>query len=115
MDEQRILIIEDDETLRSAIQEILEYEGYAVSTAGDGEEALKVVREAVAFAGIVPAAAEEGEALRLLCNARESDPFLLKGGAPLRHAVGSAREKLEADGIDRVALEATATESAGPR
>jgi ferrous iron transport protein B len=71
-----------------------------------GEQALKAVREAVVFAGIVPAEAEEGEALRLLSNAREDDPFLAKGGAALRHAVASAREQLEADGIDRVALEA---------
>jgi ferrous iron transport protein B len=71
-----------------------------------GEQALNAVREAVAFAGIVPDEAEEGEALRLLSNAREHDPFLAKGGSALRHAVASAREKLEADGIDRVALEA---------
>jgi ferrous iron transport protein B len=73
---------------------------------GAGEEALKAMREAVALAVIVPAEAEEGEALRLLCNARETDPFLAKGGAPLRHAITSARERLEAQGIDRVALEA---------
>jgi ferrous iron transport protein B len=71
-----------------------------------GEQALKAVREAVIFAGIVPAEAEEGEALRLLSNARDDDPFLAKGGAALRDAVQGAREKLEADGIDRVALEA---------
>ncbi|MHC4818098.1 MAG: ferrous iron transport protein B, partial [Planctomycetota bacterium] len=42
----------------------------------------------------------------LLSNARDDDPFLAKGGAALRDAVQGAREKLEADGIDRVALEA---------
>ncbi|MHC4549969.1 MAG: ferrous iron transport protein B [Planctomycetota bacterium] len=71
-----------------------------------GEATLAVVREAVAAAGVVPAEAEEGEALRLLTNAPDDDPSLAGGGEALREAVRSARRRLEAEGIDRVAVEA---------
>lgn len=35
-----VLVIEDDASLRQTIQEVLEFEGYRVVTAADGEEAL---------------------------------------------------------------------------
>jgi DNA-binding response OmpR family regulator len=45
MDRQCILVVEDDEPLLAAIQNILEGEGYAVLTATDGVEALQVMEE----------------------------------------------------------------------
>jgi ferrous iron transport protein B len=71
-----------------------------------GENALQTVRAAVAAAGIVPELAEEGEALRLMCHARDDDAFLARGGEALEAAVRAAREGLETAGIDRTALEA---------
>lgn len=41
----RILIIDDEESIRGTLKDILEYEGYEVDTAGDGEEGLKMIRE----------------------------------------------------------------------
>jgi len=43
---QRILVVEDHAPMREAIRGILEAEGYAVLTAGDGEEALQVIERA---------------------------------------------------------------------
>ena len=40
MTEQHILVVEDHEALLNAVRDILESEGYSVSTAGDGMEAL---------------------------------------------------------------------------
>jgi two-component system, OmpR family, phosphate regulon response regulator PhoB len=40
-----ILVVEDEEALRTLLSYNLEKEGYAVSTAGDGEEALMMVNE----------------------------------------------------------------------
>jgi len=71
-----------------------------------GEDALKGMREAVAAAAIVPHEADEGEALRLISNGRDDDPFLNRGGEPLRRALDRARETLRLAGIDRTALEA---------
>lgn len=42
---QRVLLTEDDTTLRDLYEERLKLEGYAVATAIDGEEALKKVAE----------------------------------------------------------------------
>ncbi len=45
MSEQRILVVEDHKSMSRAIQGILESEGFAVSTAADGTEALEVMEE----------------------------------------------------------------------
>ena len=41
---ERILIVDDDPTVRSLIAEILELEGYEVETACDGAEAVEAVK-----------------------------------------------------------------------
>ncbi len=41
---RKILIIEDEENIRHSLQQLLESEGYAVSTARDGLEGLKAAR-----------------------------------------------------------------------
>ena len=45
MDKKHILIVEDHQSLLDAIQDILETEGYAVSTATDGVQALRMMEE----------------------------------------------------------------------
>ena len=40
MDCKSILVVEDDADIRAALREVLEAEGHAVITAGDGREAL---------------------------------------------------------------------------
>jgi DNA-binding response OmpR family regulator len=42
---KKILVVDDEEHIRLLLREELEDEGYAVITAGDGEEALRLVRE----------------------------------------------------------------------
>lgn len=41
----RVLVVEDDEVIRSLIALNLELEGFEVSTAGDGAEALSLVKD----------------------------------------------------------------------
>jgi CheY-like chemotaxis protein len=43
--EKRILLVDDDDSLRLAIERGLQAEGYAVTSADDGEEAVRLVRE----------------------------------------------------------------------
>ena len=45
MKNARILVVEDDDELRSALSDSLALEGYRVSTASNGLEALKSLRE----------------------------------------------------------------------
>jgi ferrous iron transport protein B len=71
-----------------------------------GERAVEAIRKTLDEVGVVPADASEGEALRLLTQAGEADPFLARGGEPLREAVASGRRQLLEAGIDAAALEA---------
>ena len=41
----RILVVDDEEGIRSFIADALESEGHDVAQAGDGEEALQLLRE----------------------------------------------------------------------
>lgn len=41
----KILIIDDEESIRSTLKDILEYEDYRISTASDGEEGLKKIKD----------------------------------------------------------------------
>lgn len=49
----KILLVDDEASIRSAIREILEYEGYEVCEAGSGEQALKVAQEEVVVLALV--------------------------------------------------------------
>ena len=42
---RRILVVEDDRPIRETLRELLEDEGYAVTTAANGKEALSAIRE----------------------------------------------------------------------
>jgi ferrous iron transport protein B len=80
--------------------------GRVWSLSEEGERVLDGLTTAVRAAGIVPPEAAEGEALRLLLSANLQDPYLLRGGPALGEAVRRAQEELDAEGIDRPALEA---------
>jgi two-component system response regulator MprA len=38
---RRVLVVDDEQVIREALGDLLEFEGYAVERAGDGEEALR--------------------------------------------------------------------------
>ena len=42
---QTILIVDDEKAIRKALTEILNFEGFAVDEATDGEEAIKKIKE----------------------------------------------------------------------
>jgi ferrous iron transport protein B len=67
-----------------------------------GEEALAVVREAVAREGATPPEAAEGEAVRLLATDAEG----ARAGEEVRRALEDARARLRAAGLDAESAEA---------
>lgn len=50
---KRILIVEDDEPIRSALAELFTDEGYNVSTAANGQEALDILRAATLLPNVI--------------------------------------------------------------
>lgn len=76
MEAHPVLVVEDDADIRDALVEILELEGYAVSAAGHGEEALEQLR-----AGCKPCVIVLDMMMPVMdgwafCEEREKDPEL---------------------------------------
>ncbi|MFH1237320.1 MAG: response regulator [Candidatus Aenigmatarchaeota archaeon] len=44
MTKKKILVVDDEESLRELVSAVLEHEGYAVNTASDGEDCLKKLK-----------------------------------------------------------------------
>ena len=44
MAQHRVLVVDDEEAIRSLVKDYLEEQGFQVSTASDGEEGIKVFR-----------------------------------------------------------------------
>ena len=70
----RILLIDDDAALRSAVRRALERAGYEVREAGDGESGLRVHREVGADLVIVDIFMPERDGLELIRELRTAAP-----------------------------------------
>src|SRR2546426_3597518 len=70
----RILVIDDDATLRSAVRRILERAGYDVLEAGDGNAGLRLHQEQGADVGIVDIFMPERDGLELIRDLRATSP-----------------------------------------
>ena len=70
----RILVIDDDATLRSAVRRILERAGYDVLEAGDGEAGLRLHQEQGADVVIVDIFMPERDGLELIRDLRATSP-----------------------------------------
>ena len=86
----RILVVEDDAAVRDSLARTLRFEGYQVDTAGDGREALDVVR------------------------AGEPDAVILDVSMPRMDGLETCR-RLRADGVVLPVLMLTARDSVGDR
>ena len=70
----RILVIDDDATLRSAVRRILERAGYDVLEAGDGDAGLRLHQEQGADVVIVDIFMPERDGLELIRDLRATSP-----------------------------------------
>lgn len=74
---RRILVVDDEEILRTMIRDVLKLEGFAVETAASGEEALEVLGEAADFALVITDNNMPGlQGLDVLARLREAAPGL---------------------------------------
>ena len=71
-----ILIVEDDAPARAVLRETLEFAGYRVREAGDGEEALRQLGEDVADLAIIDLFMPRKEGLETIREARAKFPDL---------------------------------------
>ncbi len=74
----RILVIDDDESIRKSIARILEEEGYIVDTAGTGEEAIKKSHSKFFNLALIDIRLPDMEGTKLLTALKETIPKMVK-------------------------------------
>jgi len=93
---RHVLIVDDEEHVRDALERVLEKEGYAVFTAADGEEALRILQARAIQLLITDHDMPGMKGVELLKQVRESHPrvcrILLTGNADRETVVRSINE-----------------------
>ncbi len=77
-DQKRILVIDDDETIRRLLTRALRDAGFRVSTADDGVEAIDCLRKSAYDVIVLDLAMPRVDGFAVLHYLRESDPALLR-------------------------------------
>ena len=71
---KHILVVDDDEAIRSLLKTILEREGYEVSSAADGKEAIRLFRRHPSDLIITDIIMPEQEGLKTIFDLRQEHP-----------------------------------------
>jgi len=96
----RILVVDDDETIRTTLQLALEEEGYIVDTAQNGREAVGKSQSNFFNLAIVDWRLPDIEGTRLLSNLKETVPkmakIMLTGYPSMKNAIDSVNSRADA-------------------
>ena len=76
MARKRILVVDDDVDIRTELAEFLETKGYQVEVAGDGREALEMIKAAPADVVITDIKMPRGDGYELIRQLRAMDPVI---------------------------------------
>lgn len=91
----RILVVDDEEALRTVLSAELEGEGYLVSTAGDGEEAIKLIGSQVFNLILLDIKMPNVDGFEVLKFVKQKQPstkvIMLTGFADLKNAIESKK------------------------
>ncbi|MGD0159412.1 MAG: response regulator [Candidatus Bathyarchaeia archaeon] len=101
MDENnRILIVDDDESIRKILSAILEDEGYVVETAENGREAIDKSNEKVYNLALIDVRLPDIEGVVLLAKLRETMPrmrkIIITGFPTVQNAIEAVNNKADA-------------------
>lgn len=75
---ERILVIDDDESVRKVLSTALEMKGYVVDTAQKGEEAIEKTREQSYDLALIDIRLPDMEGTKLLAAMKETTPKMMK-------------------------------------
>ncbi len=91
----KILVVDDEEALRTVLSTELEGEGYQVSTAGDGEEAIKILGAQQFHLILLDIKMPNVDGFEVLKFVKEKQPttkvIMLTGFADLKNAIESKK------------------------
>ena len=92
----RILIIDDEESIRSTLKDILEYEDYKVDTASDGEEGLRMLKDDNYDAILCDVKMPKRDGLEVLEEGLRANPelqfIMISGHADIQTAVEATKK-----------------------
>jgi DNA-binding NtrC family response regulator len=105
----RILVVDDDESIRKTISEILEEKGYMVSTAENGKEAIEKTNARFYNLALIDIRLPDMEGTELLTRIRETTPPMIKiivtGFPSLQNAMEAVNKSADAYLIKPVKIE----------
>jgi DNA-binding response OmpR family regulator len=100
VEKYRILVVDDDDTIREALAAILEEEDYAVDTARDGKEAIAKSNANFYNLAIVDWRLPDIDGTKLLGKLRETTPkmakIILTGYPSMQNAIDSVNAQADA-------------------
>jgi len=94
-DKARILVVDDEDALRTVLSSELEGEGYEVDTAGDGDEAIEIVQKKQFNLVLLDIKMPKVDGFEVLKFIKEKSPhvkvIMLTGFADLKNAIESKK------------------------
>ncbi len=96
----RILVVDDDETIRTTMKAILEDEGYLVDLAGTGKEAIQKTQEKTYNVALLDIRLPDMEGVELLKLMKDSVPrtrkIMVTGYPSMQNAIGALNKNADA-------------------
>ena len=96
----RILVIDDDENIRTTLKPILESEGYIVDVAKDGYEAIAMTEQASYNVALIDIRLPDVDGVELLTRIRDTVPkmrkIMLTGYPSVQNAIEAVNRKADA-------------------
>ncbi len=96
----RILVVDDDETIRTTMKAILEDEGYIVDTASSGEEAIQLTMKKTYNVALLDIRLPDMEGVELLKLMRDSVPrtrkVMVTGYPSMQNAISALNKNADA-------------------
>jgi DNA-binding NtrC family response regulator len=96
----RILVVDDDENIRTTIEAILENEGYAVDVAANGCEAIKKSERAAYNVALIDIQLPDMEGIELLTRMKDPVPktrkIIVTGFPSTQNAIEAVNKKADA-------------------
>jgi DNA-binding NtrC family response regulator len=96
----RILVVDDDETIRTTMKAILEDEGYIVDLAGTGKEAVQKTQEQAYNVAILDIRLPDIEGIDLLRMLKDAVPrtrkIMVTGYPSMQNAIGALNKNADA-------------------
>ena len=96
----RILVVDDDETIRTTMKAILEDEGYLVDLAGTGKEAVQKTQEKTYNVTLLDIRLPDMEGVELLKLMKDSIPrtrkIMVTGYPSIQNAIGALNKNADA-------------------